>query len=90
MIPLVYYLSTWYNLKMKYLTPAEYVVHVFGGYQKVATAINTERSVVHHWVTRKRGRVPLKNFNVILTYCAAHSLDITQNDLIQGRMVKME
>ena len=70
-----------------YLTPASYVIRIFGGVSNTARALKMSRYAVHHWKTRSRGRVPSSKQSLILEVAKSEGLDITTSDLIRGRRV---
>lgn len=70
------------------LSPAEYVVHVFGGVSCTARAIGRTPQAVTLWRTQAGGRVPGTAQKLILLAARKRKLDITPNDLIVGRRVR--
>lgn len=75
---------------MKRLTPAEYVISVFGGVRATAKAIGRTPSCITKWKKPKKlkgcgGRVPSIAQGLILTLAVKRNLPITAEDLLCGR-----
>jgi amino-acid N-acetyltransferase len=75
-----------------HLKPAEYAILVFKGVRKLARAINRDPSSVSRWSKPKSekgsdGFVPRGAQRLILDSAKAQGLDITPQDLIEGREV---
>jgi hypothetical protein len=75
-----------------HLSPAEYVIRVFGGVRRVAAAIGRDPGAVCKW--RKShaergtgGLIPTGAQRALLAKAAELDLDITCEDLIRGREV---
>lgn len=80
---------------MAQLSPAAYVVQVFGGVRKTADAINRTPGAVSLWFRSKErkgcaGGVPRSAQHAILEVAKVRGLDITANDLIYGREIQEE
>jgi hypothetical protein len=76
-----------------YLSPAKYVIHVFGGVRPTARAIGRDPSTVCKWPLPRAqkgcdGKIPGGVFRTILKEAKKRKLDITANDLIFGRNIK--
>jgi len=76
-----------------FLSPALYVIHVFGGVRKTARAIGRGPSSVSKWkLPREKdgceGNIPSAAQRKILKVAEEQSLDITPHDLLYGRNVK--
>lgn len=77
---------------MKHLSPANYVIHVFGGVRATGRAIGLTGQAVSHWRQKKSrgglgGRIPRKAQAMILATAHIQGLDITANDFMFGRKV---
>lgn len=70
------------------LSPAEYIIHVFGGIRPAGRAIGRDGSAISQW--KKKGRIPSKAQQEILEIAKRYALDITPDDLISGRVVSRE
>lgn len=80
---------------MTHLSPAEYVIRIFGGVRKTARAIGVSPTAVVGWraIGRRKeqlGRVPSKSQRRILERARELGLDLTAEDLIMGREVLIE
>lgn len=71
------------------LRPAEYVIHVFGGIAKTARATQYGADAVLKWKYRS-GTVPTNAQRPILRAARSMGLDITANDLMEGREVDVD
>lgn len=69
------------------MTPAQYVIYVFGGVRKTARALHRDPAGVTRW-KKSSGNVPNLAQRQILDVAEKMGLDITPNDLIYGRTVK--
>lgn len=74
------------------LTPAQYVIHVFGTQTAVAKAIRRRQSSVFKWTVSKRrggtgGFIPTDAQQAILRAAIRKGLDIQPADLVVGRTV---
>lgn len=74
------------------LSPALYVIHIFGGVRATAKAIGRHHGTVIFWKKPKSkggsdGRVPGCAQRLILAVAKRRRLDITPEDLIFGREV---
>ncbi len=72
------------------MTPASYIIKVFGGIRATARALNRAPSTVMAWKTSKKnngtgGTIPGGNHKLILRIAKKRNLDITPEDLILGR-----
>jgi len=72
------------------ITPARYIVEIFGGPTKTARALDLTVSGVNQWHHRKNkfvgsGIIPAQHFPLILKRAKELDLDITINDLVYGR-----
>jgi len=77
---------------MQQLTPAEYVIHVFGGVRATALAIGRNASSVCKWTKSKAkhgldGKIPSSLQKTVLEVAKKRKLDIKAQDLIYGRRV---
>lgn len=77
------------------LSPAEYVIRVFGGVRATARAIGRSPASVSKWRTGRTrrgtgGRVPSVAAAIILGVAKDRGLDITPYDLLCGRPVTKE
>ena len=78
---------------MQHLNPAEYVIRKFGGVRKAAKAIGRDPGAVSKWRQPKEkrgsgGSIPSAAQRAILKAAAELGLDITADDLINGRTVR--
>jgi len=71
-----------------HLSPAEYVIHVFGGVRATARAVGRYPNAVCRW-KKKSGHIPSAAQRVILSVAKKNNLSITPNDLVYGKEVKM-
>ena len=76
-----------------HLTPAEYVIHQFGGVRKAARAIGRAPSSVSKWQKHEGpytepGAIPTHIHKKILLTAAKLNIDIKPEDLILGRSLK--
>lgn len=74
------------------VSPAEYVISVFGGVRKVARAIGRDPASVSRWRRAAGqkgtdGRIPSKAQQELLAKAQALGLDLTPDDLLLGREV---
>jgi len=74
------------------LSPAEYVIRVFGGVRKTARAVGRSPASVSKWRAKKKnngsgGRIPTAAAERILSIAKETGLDITPFDLLCGRKV---
>ena len=74
-----------------HLSPAEYVIHVFGGVRATARAVEKYPSTICKWKRAKPhgsgGNVPSAAQRIILELAKGNRLDITPDDLAWGRDV---
>jgi hypothetical protein len=70
------------------MTPAAYVISVFGGVRATGRAIGRTPECVSRWIHKMDGRVPGPSQRLVLEVARKQKLDITPNDLIYGRPVK--
>lgn len=70
-----------------YLTPAHYIVHVFGGVRKAAREINRAPSGISRWISRDNGRIPSEAMSNIMEAARRLKLDVTSDDLLKGRKI---
>lgn len=68
------------------MSPAEYVIQVFGGVRATGRAIGRDATSVFLW--KGNGRIPTANLRKILKVAKLKKLDITAEDLILGRSFK--
>lgn len=78
-----------------HLSPAEYVIHVFGGVRATARALDKYPSTISKWQNRKTedgllGQIPGSAQRQILEVAKAKGLDITPQDLIFGKELKKQ
>lgn len=74
------------------LSPAEYVVHVFGSQSAVGKAIGRNQATIFRWLRSKRqggvgGLVPHVAQQQVLKVAQRKGLDIRPEDLVVGREV---
>ena len=74
------------------VSPAEYVIKVFGGVRKVARAIGRDPASVSRWRRTAGqkgtdGRIPSKAQQELLIQAKALGLDLNPEDLLIGREV---
>ena len=67
------------------LSPAEYVIHMFGGVRATARALNKTPSAISKWHHKYDGMIPSKNLPNILLKAQEMELDIKPEDLVIGR-----
>ena len=70
--------------KMKY-SPPDYVIKVFGGVRKTSRHVGRSATAVSIW--RKKGWIPSSAQRMIYNIAQRDGLDITPDDLMNGRMV---
>lgn len=75
-----------------HLTPAEYVINVFGGVRKSGRALGRTASAISKWTRSDKnggcgGRIPSRMQEIILQVARIQKLDITPEDLVTGRDV---
>lgn len=83
-----------YNPSMQ-MSPAEYVVHVFGGVRATAKALGDWPSTVSRWRKNRAdggcdGNVPAGAQRRIMAVAKKKKLDITPSDLMYGRSVRLK
>jgi len=76
-----------------HLCPAEYIIHAFGGVRKTARAIGRTPSAISKWRKYKDrngkiGGIPRCTHDKILAVARKTGIDITTEDLINGRNTK--
>ena len=75
------------------MSPAEYVIALFGGVRPLSRIINKSPSAISMWRKNRRihsngkGCIPSSSHLVILKEAKKYKLDITPDDLIYGRKV---
>jgi len=74
------------------MKPANYVIKVFGGVRALSRCIDRNASSISRWQKPKSGGgcdgyIPRQAQVLILKYALKHKLDITLEDLYQGRSV---
>ena len=74
------------------LSPAEYLIHVFGGVRATARIVDREPSSVSKWQnyidkTGSQGGIPRVIHQTILKHAKKNGLDFTADDLVNGRNV---
>lgn len=72
-----------------HLSPAEYVIHVFGGVRATARALNRTPPTISKW-HKQNGHVPTSIQKLILDKASELGLDITPDDLIYGRSLSKQ
>lgn len=70
------------------LSPAEYVIKVFGGVRKTAAALGYVPSAISKWRWQGGGNIPTVAQELIYDIAREQGLDITAEDLIKGREVE--
>ena len=78
-----------------YLTPAEYVIFVFQGTRALGRAIGRRHQSIALWYDPKNergsmGLIPTQMQKTILAVAKERGLDVTAEDLIYGREVKVK
>lgn len=78
-----------------FLTPAEYIVHVFGGVRAAARALGRSPCQISKWKSPEDakgcgGRIPSKAQKSALDAAKTKGLDLTAEDLIVGREIERE
>lgn len=63
------------------MSPADYVISVFGGVTETAAALKRDPSSVSRW----NYYVPQKLHKKIIALAKKRKIDITERDLVQGR-----
>lgn len=81
--------------KTIHLSPASYVILVFGGIHKTARAVGADPGSVSRWRQPKEkrgtgGSIPSARQQAILKAAAQRGLDITADDLVNGRRVRIK
>jgi hypothetical protein len=76
-----------------YLSPAEYVVRIFGGVRRTAAEIGRSPAAVSKWSKPIEnhgcgGKVPRLAQETIMHIAKLRKLDITPSDLMYGRSIK--
>jgi len=64
-------------------TPVEIVIEAFGSATAVAKAIGRSPAAVSRW--RSRGRIPSKVQQLLLDAAKVRGIDLTCQDIVQGR-----
>lgn len=72
---------------MMKLSPAAYVVHVFGGLAATSAALGRDKSTISRWRTGN-GRIPGPVRPWVLEVARRKNLPITSEDLDYGRNVR--
>ena len=80
--------------KQVHLNPSEFVVHSFGGVRETARVLGRSPGSVCKWKTFRNshgevGGIPRNLFPLILKKSKDKGLDITLEDLVFGRAVKI-
>lgn len=75
------------------LSPAQYVIHVFGTQTALAKAIRRSQGSVNRWVASKYrggtgGLIPTEAQQAILRAAQRKGLDIQPGDLVVGRTIE--
>lgn len=75
------------------LSPANYIISIFGGVRATARALKRSPSTVSKWRKSRKeggtgGQIPTMIQPKVLKIAAERKLPITPNDLIYGRIVK--
>lgn len=78
------------NETAKWLSPADWVIHVFKGVRKAARAIGRSPASVSKWAKSKDkrgsgGLIPANSQRRVLEQARKYGLDITEKDVIWGR-----
>lgn len=78
---------------MRKLSPAEYVIKMFGGVRPTSRLFVKSASNISRWQnycpkTNPKGTIPSKYHRSILEKAAELNIDITPRDLIYGREVQ--
>lgn len=74
------------------LTPAQYVIHVFGGVRATARVVGRSPAAISKWHLSKKnqgrgGIVPTGVQSIILKAASKKGLDIKPEDLVIGREI---
>lgn len=73
-----------------HLSPAEYVIHIFGGVRATARALDRAPSSISKWQNSYKGIIPSQNIPKIMTKAKELNLDIRPEDLVIGRDMKLK
>lgn len=73
---------------IKLLNPAEYTILVFGGCTPISRLLNLDRTAVFKWKSYQG--VPRKHHIELLTLAEKNKIDLTAQDLVQGRKLKIK
>lgn len=73
---------------LKLLNPAEYTILVFGGCTPIARLLNLDRTAVFKWKSYQG--VPRKHHIDLLSLAEKRKIDLTAQDLVQGRRIKIK
>lgn len=76
------------------MSPAEYVIHIFGGVRATARALKKTPTCISKWRQSLEqggtgGKIPSKAQQEILLVAQTDKLDITPSDLVIGRTVRI-
>lgn len=82
-------------MKLKHVSPAEYVIHVFGGVVKTARALGRAPSSISEWQPktiggRSSGLVPSSIQKKVLQIAKRKNLPITEIELVFGGKIKVK
>lgn len=77
----------------KFLSPAEFIIHYFGGLRPAARAIGRSHAAINKWRRPKKdggcdGFIPRIAMHIILDLAGKKGYKIRGNDLIFGRFVR--
>lgn len=73
---------------LKYFNPAEYTILVFGGCTPLARLLGLDRTSVFKWKTYQG--VPRKHHIDLLSLAVKRKIDLTAQDLVQGRRIQIK
>jgi hypothetical protein len=77
------------------MTPAQYVIHKFGGVRQLARLLKKSPSAVSRWpkpssINGRDGRIPYTEQKRILQIARERGIDVTAEDILLGREVEVE
>ena len=67
------------------MNPAQTVVHLFGGRQKVAHALGIDPVSVWRWLDRDDGLIPSHHHKPLLAAAKERKIKLTPSHLVLGR-----
>lgn len=78
-----------------HLSPAQYVIYIFGGVRATARALGKHPTTISKWQNHKtktgvKGRIPSSAQRLILEVANELNLNITSDHLIYGKTVELD